>query len=216
MRYCSACGHEVARRWIAEDGRERYVCEACGATHYENPRIIVCCIAHLRDEILLCRRAHQPGRGQWSLPSGYLECGETLEAAAAREMLEETGLILDPAKLELYAVTNMTEIDQVAVTFRTRVEHEPALSSGAECLEVAFLSEEEAAATDVAWRESSGDGAEKFFEELRAGAFTIHLATLGCPEKGTQFASRNYALRSSRLTFRRARINPEKEDIRCK
>lgn len=197
MRYCSACGHEVARRWIAEDGRERYICEACGATHYENPRIIVCCIAHWRDEILLCRRACQPGRGQWSLPSGYLECGETLEAATARETVEETGLVLDPAKLDLYAVTNMTEIDQVAVTFRTRVEDKPALRPGAECLEVAFLSQEEAGARDVAWRDSFGNGAEKFFEELHSSAFTIQLATLGCPEKGTRFASRDYALRSS-------------------
>jgi ADP-ribose pyrophosphatase YjhB (NUDIX family) len=180
-----------------EDGRERDCCEACGATHYENPRIIVCCIAHWRHKILLCRRAQQPGRGQWSLPSGYLECGETLEAAAARETLEETGLVIDPATLDLYAVTNMTAIDQVAVTFRARVEEERTLRPGPECLEVAFLSQQEAGASDVAWRESFGHGAAKFFEELQRGAFTIQLATLGWPEKGTQYASRDYALRSA-------------------
>lgn len=47
----------------------------------------------LRDrEVLLVRRASDPLRGQWSLPGGMLELGETLRQAAEREVLEETGL----------------------------------------------------------------------------------------------------------------------------
>ncbi|GAA4058408.1 NUDIX domain-containing protein [Agromyces indicus] len=42
--------------------------------------------------VLLVRRAHEPQRGRWSVPGGRVEPGETLEAAAAREALEETGL----------------------------------------------------------------------------------------------------------------------------
>ncbi|HEY7476412.1 MAG TPA: NUDIX domain-containing protein [Vicinamibacterales bacterium] len=45
--------------------------------------------------VLLVKRRHEPLAGQWSLPGGALELGETLEAAAAREILEETGLIVD-------------------------------------------------------------------------------------------------------------------------
>jgi ADP-ribose pyrophosphatase YjhB (NUDIX family) len=45
-----------------------------------------------RGRVVLIRRRYEPLAGQWSLPGGALEIGETLEAAVAREMLEETGL----------------------------------------------------------------------------------------------------------------------------
>src|ERR1700686_1139935 len=41
---------------------------------------------------LLIRRASEPLRGEWSIPGGMLELGETLEQGVARELLEETGL----------------------------------------------------------------------------------------------------------------------------
>jgi len=46
-------------------------------------------------KIVLVKRRHEPLAGQWSLPGGTLELGETLEAGVAREMLEETGLVVD-------------------------------------------------------------------------------------------------------------------------
>jgi 8-oxo-dGTP diphosphatase len=45
--------------------------------------------------VLLARRGHEPLKGEWSLPGGGVELGETLEAAVAREVLEETGLAVD-------------------------------------------------------------------------------------------------------------------------
>jgi ADP-ribose pyrophosphatase YjhB (NUDIX family) len=45
--------------------------------------------------VVLIKRRHEPLAGEWSLPGGALEIGETLESAAAREVAEETGLDVD-------------------------------------------------------------------------------------------------------------------------
>ena len=45
--------------------------------------------------IVLVKRRFEPLAGQWSLPGGMLEVGETLEAGVAREIVEETGLVVD-------------------------------------------------------------------------------------------------------------------------
>jgi ADP-ribose pyrophosphatase YjhB (NUDIX family) len=47
------------------------------------------------DRVVLVKRSREPLAGQWSLPGGTLELGETLEAGTAREVLEETGLVVD-------------------------------------------------------------------------------------------------------------------------
>jgi 8-oxo-dGTP diphosphatase len=49
--------------------------------------------------VLLVRRGREPLKGQWSLPGGLLELGETLTAGVAREVLEETGLSVEPIEL---------------------------------------------------------------------------------------------------------------------
>jgi 8-oxo-dGTP diphosphatase len=48
-------------------------------------------------KVLLVRRGQEPLKGEWSLPGGALELGETLQQGVAREVLEETGLIVAPA-----------------------------------------------------------------------------------------------------------------------
>ena len=56
------------------------------------PRVGVGAICVRDGRLLVVQRGHAPGVGLWSIPGGHLETGETLAAAVAREVLEETGL----------------------------------------------------------------------------------------------------------------------------
>ncbi|GIX30262.1 MAG: ADP-ribose pyrophosphatase [Porticoccaceae bacterium] len=107
---------------------------------WRNPRILVTTLVDAGGRVLLCRRAQDPGRGRWTLPGGFVECGETLEEAAARETREETGLDLEPGSLLFYGISSVVDIDQVYVGFLARLVSPVALSPGEECLEAVFFS----------------------------------------------------------------------------
>jgi 8-oxo-dGTP diphosphatase len=59
--------------------------------------------------VLLIRRANAPFQGHWALPGGFVEVGETCEAACVREAREETGLDVEP--VELVGVYSVPERD---------------------------------------------------------------------------------------------------------
>jgi 8-oxo-dGTP diphosphatase len=70
--------------------------EHTGARTYPSrPVVGVGAVVFDADRVLLVKRANEPLKGEWSLPGGAVEIGETLEAAGAREVLEETGLAVD-------------------------------------------------------------------------------------------------------------------------
>ena len=95
--YCSTCGEKNNFGHI--DGAIRYHCEKCKTIHYQNPKPTATLICLKNDEILFVKRAFDPGKGEWSLPGGFLELGETLEDGAKRELKEETNLKGDVVKL---------------------------------------------------------------------------------------------------------------------
>jgi ADP-ribose pyrophosphatase YjhB (NUDIX family) len=70
----------------------RDVCPKCGHVHFDDPKVAVGAVVELDGGIVLCRRNHEPQLGRWSFPSGYVDAGEVVEDAAAREVEEETGL----------------------------------------------------------------------------------------------------------------------------
>lgn len=63
------------------------------------PLVGVGAIIFRRSRILMAQRGKDPLKGWWSLPGGALELGESLEYAVRREVLEETGLEVEPVKL---------------------------------------------------------------------------------------------------------------------
>ena len=89
-RFCTECGSALSQREAF--GKLRLVCPSCGHVHFEDPKVAVGVVVNLEGGIVLCRRNHEPQMGRWSFPSGFVDAGEVVEAAAMREVEEETGL----------------------------------------------------------------------------------------------------------------------------
>lgn len=92
FRFCPGCGGTLEIREIRE--HPRLVCRDCGRVLYRNPAVGVAIVVRQGETILFGRRSGGPYRGAWCLPCGYVEWGEEVRAAAAREFREETGLIV--------------------------------------------------------------------------------------------------------------------------
>jgi 8-oxo-dGTP diphosphatase len=71
------------------------------STRYYPDRPFACALAVCRrgEHIFLARRAMGPGIGRWGFPGGMQELGETIEAGAQRELLEETGIHAEPVRI---------------------------------------------------------------------------------------------------------------------
>lgn len=61
----------------------------------DRPIVGVGAVVLVDGKVVLVKRAHEPLLGEWNLPGGGVEAGETLREACAREVLEETGLIVE-------------------------------------------------------------------------------------------------------------------------
>lgn len=99
------------------------VCDRCSWRWYANPKPAAAVLLERVDDrgepaILLLRRAMDPGRGAWDLPAGYLDPGESFEAAAVREAREEAGLDVELASLA--GVYHSPPVNAVTVVYRAR------------------------------------------------------------------------------------------------
>jgi len=90
VKFCPKCAAELATRF--EGGRDRIACGSCNYMFFGDFSI-GCGGVVIRDgKALLIRRGHEPGRGWWQIPGGYVEHDEVVTDAVEREVLEEAGV----------------------------------------------------------------------------------------------------------------------------
>jgi ADP-ribose pyrophosphatase YjhB (NUDIX family) len=100
--HCSYCGSPFpagAKTWPR-------ACPACGSTTYRNPLPVAVLVVPISGDaadgdgtggVMLIRRSLPDGRNKLALPGGFINLGESWQAAAARETFEEAGVSVDPA-----------------------------------------------------------------------------------------------------------------------
>ena len=134
-RFCPSCASLLEEKDI--EGRMRPVCTECGRTIFYDPKVSAICIVERGDKLLLVKRGNEPGYGLWSLPGGYVDRGEVVEAAAAREVWEETGLTVEIDRLVgLFSVAG----NAVMVAAFSAKETGGQLKIGPETLDLGFFS----------------------------------------------------------------------------
>ncbi|HQR05096.1 MAG: NUDIX hydrolase [Proteobacteria bacterium] len=174
MNYCCTCGAPVAYRIPPGDSRPRHLCDACGAIHYRNPRLVVGTLPEWEDKILLCRRAIDPRYGKWTLPAGFMENDETVPQAAIRETREEANARVDLH--DMYSLISVPQANQVHVFYRSRLK-DLEFSPGEETLETALFSESEIPWEEIAFR-TVAITLRHFFADRTSGSFGFHAEDL--------------------------------------
>lgn len=93
-RFCPRCGAPLFARVVKTGEPPRLVCRACAFVFFLDPKIAAGVVFRYDGGILLVQRAIEPACGKWVFPGGYVDRGETVEAAALREVREESGLVV--------------------------------------------------------------------------------------------------------------------------
>ena len=170
INYCTQCGASVTQQIPAGDNLHRAVCSRCAHIHYDNPRLIIGCVAEWQGRLLLCRRAIEPRLGYWTLPAGFMENGETTAEAACRETREEAGAIIQIDAP--FAMISIAHINQVHLFYRGRMLNSD-FCAGEESLEVALFEPHEIPWAQLSFR-SVKLCIERYLDDKTRGCFAFH------------------------------------------
>ena len=133
-KFCPSCAAALETKDVF--GQDRLVCTHCGRVIFYDPKVAVICIVPRDGKVLMIRRGTELGYGLWGLPGGYVDRGEVLESAAAREVFEETGLEVEVGDLiGLFSEAG----NPVMVAAYAARESGGTLAAGPEALDVGFF-----------------------------------------------------------------------------
>jgi ADP-ribose pyrophosphatase YjhB (NUDIX family) len=146
FRFCPVCGGPLEQRVLKAGEPERLVCPACSFVLYLDPKVAVgTIVGGSEDQVLLLRRAIEPGYGKWVFPGGYVDRGEVIEQAALREAREECGLdVRLTGLIGMYSYEGRTPV--VIVYSATPTGDEAAVRTDEESLEARWFRP-----TDIPW-----------------------------------------------------------------
>lgn len=134
-KFCPSCAAALEIKEVF--GQQRPMCPSCGRVIFYDPKVAVICIVPRDGQVLMIRRGTDLGYGLWGLPGGYVDRGEVVEKAAAREVWEETGLVVETGDLiGLFSESG----DPVMVAVYAARETGGTMEAGPEALEVEFFS----------------------------------------------------------------------------
>uniref|UniRef100_A0A7S3K4D1 Nudix hydrolase domain-containing protein n=1 Tax=Aureoumbra lagunensis TaxID=44058 RepID=A0A7S3K4D1_9STRA len=137
--FCPHCGSDrIISKVPQGDERMRAVCKDCHTIHYENPKVVVACVVRDTElRYILGKRSIEPRIQTWGFPQGFMELNETTRDCAARETIEEIGIVIDPSKLSLLAIYNLPK--QVQIVYEAKIDSQSAekhAQSTKECSEI--------------------------------------------------------------------------------
>ena len=152
-RFCPACGAPLETRHLKAGDPPRLVCTRCGFVFYMDPKVAVGTIIRMDDgQLVLVRRAIQPGYGLWVFPGGYVDRGEEITAAAVREAREESGLdVRIDGLINIYSYPGRPLIIVVYAATALR----GSLCADDECLEARLFRPEEIPWSELAFRSTN-------------------------------------------------------------
>ena len=157
--FCPLCGAGLEPRSLKPTEPERLVCTSCGFVFYLDPKVAVgTIISNEAGEIVLVRRAIEPGYGKWVFPGGYVDRGEQVLSAAVREAREEAGVDIHIDRLiDVYSYPERAPIIIVYAATMTG----GCLACDDEGLEARLFAPEAIPWDDLAFR-STGDALRAF------------------------------------------------------
>jgi ADP-ribose pyrophosphatase YjhB (NUDIX family) len=134
--FCSYCGAQFA----AEQPWPR-LCARCERWSYRNPLPVTVVLLPIGEGLLAVRRAHMPAKDKLALPGGFVELPESWQEAGARELREETGVVVTPERLDVYRVYSAPDGTLLIFALAPRHSEEelPPFSASAEASERVIL-----------------------------------------------------------------------------
>ena len=192
MNFCSDCGSKVSLQAVAGDNRQRFVCDDCGKTHYQNPKrpswptYVLRCRIHTLDQAWKLRLQLASG----AMPGGYMENDETPEAGASRELREgKPALMCRPDDMLLVSVSSILHMAQTHLVFRCHLEHRPETVRTEEAVEFGWFDEDDLPWDNLAFA-SIEPHVRQVYRWLRKGNYGIRVGFID--ENGSQY--RNFPL----------------------
>lgn len=141
FKFCPKCG---SNRFVENNFKSKR-CEACGFVYYFNScASTIALIINERNELLVATRAHEPAKGTYDLPGGFVDMYESGEEAVVREVKEETNLEVSDVRY-LFSLTNIYnysgfDVHTLDLVYRCQVENIEGLKAEDDVSKLEFIS----------------------------------------------------------------------------